>query len=104
MYDNPNESFLKVAFALLQMVLILVVYAFVYTSALVVRELAARGEMSAAGYAVPFIVALAVPYAFWRFRKMFAKGARLQAAAWSFAAAAVGIVALSVFSVNIAGV
>jgi len=104
MYDNSDATFLKVAFALLQMVLILVVYAFVYTTALVVRELIAHGTMSAAGYALPFFVALALPYAFWRFRRMFAKGARMQAAAWSFAAAAASIAVLSVFSVNAAGV
>jgi hypothetical protein len=98
-YERSNDAFLRVAFALMQMVLILVVYGFVYTTMLVVRETATQ-----AAYLVPVAVMLALPYGFWRFRKLFAKGKRTEAAVWSIALSGVAIIILSVFSVNLAGV
>ena len=103
-YDRNNQAFLAVAFAVLQIVLLLVVYAFVYTSALVVRQLVERGETHAVAFVLPFGIALLLPYAFWRFRRMFAADRRMEATAWSFASAAAAIVILSVFSVRLAGV
>ena len=103
-YERSNDAFLRVAFALMQMVLILVVYGFVYTTILVVRELVLRETATQAAYLVPAAVALALPYGFWRFRKLFAKGKRTQAAVWSIALSGVAIIILSVFSVNLAGV
>jgi hypothetical protein len=103
-YERSDDAFLRVAFALMQMVLILVVYGFVYTTMLVVRELIVREQATQAAYLVPVIVTFALPYGFWKLRKLFNKGARTQAAVWSIALSAIAVVILSVFSVNLAGV
>ena len=102
MHFSENPTVLKLLFAIFQAVLILFVYAFAYTSAVVVNHFYREGLVTLWYFLPVAIVVVGTPYFFYLYRKLFAAQKRMRAVVWSFAVAGIAIVILSIYSVRLA--
>ncbi len=102
MQFSENPALLKLFFAIFQAILILFVYAFAYTSAIVVHHFYREGLVTLWHFLPIVVVVAGTPYFFYLYRKLFAAEKRMRAIVWSFAVAGIAIVILSVYSVKLA--
>jgi len=92
--EKSNEAGAMVLFMLFQMLMLLTVYSFIYTSMVAVKLAIAQYHLSVMTY-LPEVIALAAyPVILYKTRKLFKTGKRLRAVAWMMAWASVIIVAL----------
>jgi hypothetical protein len=95
--DTENQKAAGVLFFLLQVMLLLIVYGFVYTSFVAVKLASEKYGLTFMAY-MPVIIALvAYPVVLYKSRAMFKKNKRLRAIGWVLGWASVIIVALYVF-------
>ncbi|HIP18059.1 MAG TPA: hypothetical protein EYG78_01845 [Sulfurovum sp.] len=92
--DKSNDNAAKVFFVFFQMLMLLIVYGFVYSSFVAVKMAVAKYDLTFMTY-LPEIIALAgYPVVVFKTLKMFKQGKRVRAIAWMMAWASVIIVAL----------
>ena len=92
--DKSNENALNVFFVFFQMFMILIVYAFVYTSFIAVKMTIVQKGLTFMT-ALPEVIALiAYPVVMYKTRNMFKSGKRVRAVAWLMGWASVIIVFL----------
>lgn len=94
--DKSNDAGANVLFMFFQMLMILTVYGFVYTSLVAVKMAVAKYDLTVMTYLPELMATLAYPVVMFKTLKMFKKGKRLRAVAWMMAWASVIIVALYV--------
>ena len=92
--DKSNESGANFLFMLFQMLMILIVYGFVYTSFAAVKMAIAKYDLTVMTYLPEFIATIAYPVVMMKTMKMFKSGKRQRAIAWMMAWASIIIVAL----------
>jgi len=102
--DDQNQKAARLLFSLMQGVMLLIVYGFVYTSFVAVGLASVKYGLTFMAY-MPVVLALAVyPAVLYRTRKMFRRGRMLRAAAWVTGWASLIIVLLYAYLSQLAGV
>jgi len=102
--DEQNHKAALLLFYLMQGVMLLIVYGFVYTSFVAVGLASAKYGLTVMAY-MPEVAALAAyPMVLYRTRKMFHRGRMLRAAAWMTGWASLIIVLLYAHLSQLAGV
>jgi hypothetical protein len=99
--DNKNKSGMRVIFMIAQMMVLLVVYIFVYTSFKAVQYSIEKFDTSPVMY-FPVLVAMVIfPVLLYKYRQMFNAGKMLVATVWTMGAASLTIVLLYVYIVQV---
>ena len=101
--DAENAKGAYFLFVGLQVVLLLVVYAFVYTSLVAVKLAIAKYHLPVMAYLPVVFVLFGYPVVLYKTRLMFRKEKRLRATGWMLGWAAVFIVFLYAFVVQLVG-
>jgi hypothetical protein len=95
--DEQNTKGAYLVFIVMQVLMLLIVYGFIYTSLIAVKLAITEYHLTFMAY-MPVIIALvAYPVVLYKSRKMFLKHKRLRAIGWVLGWASVIIVALYVF-------
>ena len=101
--DNKNKSGMKIIFMVAQMMVLLIVYIFVYTSFKAVQYSIEKFDTSPVMY-FPVLVAMVIfPVLLYKYRQMFNTGKMLIASVWMMATASLTIVLLYVYIVQVTG-
>jgi len=102
--DEQNRKAAYLVFVLVQILMLLIVYGFVYTSLAAVKLSIAKYHLTSMAYLPVVFVMFAYPVVLYKSRKMFLKDKRLRATGWMMGWASVIIVALYAFLSQLAGV
>ncbi len=95
--DKSNQSGMKILFMLAQMLVLLIVYIFVYTSFLAVGYTIEKFDASPIMYFPVFAALVTFPILLYKYRQMFNAGKMLFAMTWMMATASITIVLLYVY-------
>jgi len=102
--DEQNTKAAYLVFVLVQILMLLIVYGFVYTSFIAVKLAIVKYHLSVMSY-LPVVLALvAYPVVLYWSRKMFRENKRMRAVGWMMGWASVIIVALYAFLSQLVGV
>jgi len=102
--DESNQKGSYLLFGAIQVVLLLVVYSFVYTTLVAVKLAIAQYHLTAMAY-LPVVFAMFIyPVVLYKTRRMFRKKRSLRAVAWMFGWAALLIVMMYAFLAQLVGV
>ncbi len=101
--DVENTKGAYFLFVGLQIILLLVVYAFVYTSLVAVKLAIAKYHLTAMAYLPVVFVLFGYPVVLYKTRLMFRRDKRLRATGWMLGWGAVFIVFLYTFVVQLVG-
>jgi len=102
--DEQNKKASQVLFYIVQMVILLIVYAFVYTSFVVVKLAVAKYNLTFMVYLPEVLALVAYPVVLYKTRKMFQQGKMLRAVGWMMGWASVIIVVLYLHLSQLVGV
>jgi len=101
--DETNRAGMKLLFMAVQMAVILIVFAFIYTALVAIRLAVAQQGLSALMYLPVLFVLLVFPFLLYRYRRWFNAGRMLYAYSWTLASASLIIVLLYLYIDQIVG-
>jgi len=99
--DKQNQSGMRVIFMLVQMMVLLVVYIFIYTSFKAVQYATEKFDISPVMYFPVFAAMVIFPVLLYKYRQMFNAGKMLVATVWTMGTASLTIVLLYVYIVQV---
>ena len=99
--DTQNKNGIKVIFMIAQMMVLLVVYIFVYTSFKAVQYAIDKFDTSPVMYFPVLVAMITFPVLLYKYRQMFNAGNMLVATVWMMATASLTIVLLYVYIAQI---
>jgi hypothetical protein len=102
--DEQNKKASQVLFYFMQMLMLLIVYGFVYTSFMAVKLAAAKYGLTFMAYMPVILVLVAYPVILYKTRKMFQNGKILRAVGWMMGWASLLIVLLYAYLSQLIGV
>ena len=92
--DKDNKAGSNIMFMVFQMIMLLIVYGFIYTSFIAVKMAIAKYDLTFMTYLPEFIALIVYPVVLYKTRQMFSRDKRLRAVAWVMGWASVIIVFL----------
>ena len=101
--DKKNEAGMKILFMLLQMIFLLLVYAIVYTSYIVVGLTIVEKGGTAKMYIPVGLAMIIFPYLLYMYRKMFIRGRMLAASIWTISISSLTVALLYFYIAKISG-
>ena len=102
--DKTNAKGAYLLFIIVQVVLLLIVYGFVYSALVAVKLAIQKYHLTMMAYMPVVFVMFAYPVVLYKTRKIFRCGDRISAIGWMLGWAALFIVVLYVFLANLVGV
>jgi len=102
--DEKNAKGVYFVFTALQILMLLIVYSFVYTSLSAVKLVIAKYHLTFMAYIPVLFVMFAYPVVLYKTRRMFQKQKYLRAIGWMFGWASLFIVLLYAFLAQLVGV
>jgi len=99
--DNKNKNGMKVIFMVAQLMVLLVVYIFIYTSFRAVQYSIEKFSISPVMYFPVLLSMIIFPVLLYKYRQMFNSGKMLVATVWMMATASLTIVLLYTYIVQI---
>jgi len=102
--DMQNDKGVYLVFVMVQVVLLLIVYAFVYTSFIALKLAFVKYHLTFMVYLPVVLVMFSYPVVLYKTRKMFLQHKRLRAIGWILGWASIDIVFLYAFLSQLVGV
>jgi hypothetical protein len=99
--DKQNQSGMRVIFMIVQMIVLLVVYIFVYTSFKAVQYAIEKFDISSVMYFPVFAAMVIFPILLYKYRQIFNAGKMLVATVWTMGTASLTIVLLYAYIVQV---
>ncbi len=102
-YDETNRAGMRLLFMVVQMVVLLIVFAFIYTALVAIKLAVAEYGVSGWMYLPVLLVLVIFPFLLYRYRQWFDAGRMLYAYSWTMASASLVIVLLYLYVDQIVG-